>query len=86
MKKVNKAARLQSELLDKGFNFIEICDETDDGAVSILHCVLIREVGETHSSAVCPVSIIYDLSSDNALEILEKWLEQITIYPDPRTI
>jgi hypothetical protein len=87
MFKKERAVKLQKDLLKKGYNFINICAEfEDDDIVSILHCVLLREQPEDEYCPTCPVDITYHLSSEDALELLEHWVEKIRISPDPRTL
>jgi hypothetical protein len=87
MFKKDKAVKLQKDLLQKGYNFINICAEfEDDDIVSRLHCVLLREQPEDEYYPTCPIDITYHLSSEDALELLEHWVEQVRISPDPRKL
>jgi hydrogenase maturation factor len=81
-----KAVMLQKELIEKGYNYINICADQEDGIVSILHCALLKEHMEDDYFPGCDMDITYHLSSDKALELLEQWVEQISIYPDPRRL
>lgn len=82
----SKAERLQQDLLNKGFLSIEICDVIDDEYVSIEHCVLTKSNKDSEHSDSCILYKRFDLSSQEAIELLEKWVEQISIYPDPRRL
>jgi hypothetical protein len=87
MFKKQQAVKLQKDLLQKGYNFINICAEfEDDDIVSILHCVLLREHTEDEYCPTCPLDITYHLSSEDALKLLEHWVEQVRISPDPRKL
>ncbi len=84
-----QAVKLQKELIEKGYNYIHIYTDQFDGIVSILHCVLLKEPIENDYTPYCQlddVDITYHLSSEEALELLEHWVEQIRISPDPRSL
>jgi hypothetical protein len=86
MQKVNEAAKLQNDLLEKGFRSIERCDDLDDGIVTISHYVLSKDEKPSEISSDCPLHKLFDLTSEEAVEILQKWMNQTVIYPDPRSL
>ena len=79
------AAELQKHLIDKGYVTIEFCDIEEDGFVEILHYSLSKndEIAKPDS---CILHESLDLNSAKALKVLDSWLSQIKIYPDPRSL
>jgi len=86
MAKVSPAVNLQKELLEKGFRSIEFCDDQDDGMVTISHYFLTKEKGPSQNTDSCLIRKWYDLEGEEAVQILEKWMAQIVIFPDPRVV
>ena len=86
MAKVKPAENLQKKLLEKGFKSIEFCDDQDDGMVTISHYFLTKEEGPSKNTDSCLIHNWYDLASDEAAQILEKWITQMAVYPDPRSL
>lgn len=82
----SRAAKLQNELLDKGFRSIEKCDIIDDGVVNLTHYALSKGIRPSDNRETCPLYYWYHLADEEALQILEKWISQTVIYPDPRNL
>jgi hypothetical protein len=80
------AVKLQNELLDKGFRSIEKCDIIDDGVVTITHYALSKEIRPSDNRETCPLYHWHHLADEEAVQILEKWISQTVIYPDPRNL
>jgi hypothetical protein len=81
-----EAVKLQNELLEKGFRSIERCDDHDDYMVTITHYSLSKSDKPSENTELCFLYKWFDLGSEEAVEILEKWMDQSTIYPDPRSL
>ena len=79
------AANLQQSLVDKGYKFLDFCDTEENGMNTIHHYSLSKndEIAKPDS---CLLFTQIDLQSKEALEVLEHWLNQIDIYPDPRSL
>jgi hypothetical protein len=82
---LNYAEKLQSDLLNKGFKRIELCDIEDDGVVEIKHYTL-SKADEPSKPDSCLYFHSIDLNSEQALNVLENWMNQIMINPDPRRL
>jgi len=85
MQEQKAAVKLQQELLNMDFKFIVFCDFEDQGPVEIRHYSLSKndEIAKPDS---CLFYEAIDLKSERALEVLQSWMIQIKIHPDPRTI
>ena len=86
MNKLSAATKLQNELQEKGFMSIQLCDYLDDGMVTIGHYVLSKEEKPEDNNYPCPFNKWYDLAGEEAVQILEKWMTQIVIFPDQRVL
>ena len=79
------AANLQQTLVDKGYKFLDFCDTEENGMNTIHHYSLSKN-DEIAKPDGCLLFTQIDLQSKEALEVLEHWLNQIDIYPDPRSL
>jgi hypothetical protein len=86
MAKKSPAIKLQEELLEKGFRSIELCDDQDDHMVTITHYSLSKRDKPSENPDPCLMYKWFSLGSDEAVEILEKWMDQTAIHPDPRSL
>jgi hypothetical protein len=86
MAEIKAAVKLQEQLLEKGFKSIEFCDDIEDGLVTISHHYLTKDEGPSKDTKPCLNHKWYDLASVEAVQILEKWMAQTEIFPDPRVL
>ena len=80
------AVTLQEHLIEKGFRSIELCDDQDDHMVTITHYTLSKSDKPSENPDPCLMYKWYDLAGEEAVEILQKWIDQTAIHPDPRTL
>jgi hypothetical protein len=81
----NSAEDLQNYLVEMGYLYIEFCDIENDDPVEIYHYSLSKK-DEPLKPESCLLYEAIDLKSDKALRVLQSWMSQIRIHPDPRTI
>lgn len=76
---------IQEKLIQKGYRTIELCDIIDGEHRDEYYYALSKgdEIAKPDS---CVLFTSYDLKSPEANEIFNKWMNQIHIYPDPRTL
>lgn len=85
-KHYDRAKQFQKILLNKGFNIFEKVEIVDDGIVYTTHYNLLK--GNETRLTDSPFLYISRISIKSAagLDILENWVKQTVISPDPRNI
>lgn len=86
MANLQAAVNLQKNLLEEGYKSIALCDIQDDGLVTISYYVLSKDEGIYETNDPCQLNGKIDLNSEKAVQIIDRWINQISIYPDPSSI
>jgi hypothetical protein len=81
----NRVKEMRIRLLDQGYKSLDYCEEIDDGTVITKEYILSKG-DEIAKPDRCTMQNSFPLESEEATQILKQWVNQISIYPDPRTL
>ncbi len=81
--KMSKSLKLQTKLLEAGFNYLRLCDTASTNPETN-HYTLEKELGA--DSDFCLINTYTEISSDYGLRILDNFLNPSLIHPNPLDI
>jgi hypothetical protein len=80
---MNKSSQLQTKLLEAGFKYLRLCD-TESTSPEIMHYTLEKELGA--DTDFCSINQYTDISTEEGLRILDRFLNPSLIHPNPLDI
>ena len=82
-KTMTRSLQLQAKLLENGFNYLRLCD-TESTSPEIRHYTLEEALGADPN--FCIINTYTEISSDEGLRILDRFLNPSLIHPNPLDI
>jgi hypothetical protein len=80
---MNKSSQLQTKLLEAGFKYLRLCD-TESTSPEIKHYTL--EESLDADANFCSINQYTDISTEEGLRILDRFLNPSLIHPNPLDI